>query len=223
MLLAQLAQKRVVTDALRSHAGTHRIDARHVAGDRHLGAQPRLPGDCPDLNRAGLDLRHLGLQQPPHEEPAGPGDLNLGLGAVPLRVQDHDCERPAGTKLLAGDLLFGRQDSFGAAPQVQVDGPGLDPVDDAVCQLAAVLGHLLQGSIPLQVANVAQDRLLRGLGGQPGEILSGQGADVLGSLRIHLASLDVERRAAGVDPDRDIAGRVEGSSVSVRERLLDCP
>ena len=102
-------------------------------------------------------------------------------------------------------------------------GPVLDPVDDAGRQLAAVLGHLVDRLLALQVPDVPHHGLLGGLGRHPGEVVRGQLGQHLAAFRVAAAAGDRHRSGAGIDVHGHVPGRVEGVPVSVGERLLDGP
>src|SRR6266540_1296504 len=63
VLVRELAEDCAMAHALGAHARAHRVEPRLGCGHGDLGPQPRLAGDGANLHGAGLDLRHLGLQQ----------------------------------------------------------------------------------------------------------------------------------------------------------------
>ena len=63
MLVGELAEDRAVPDAFRTDARADRVEPGLARGDRNLRPQTRLARDRADLDRPGLDLRHLSLHQ----------------------------------------------------------------------------------------------------------------------------------------------------------------
>ena len=217
----ELGEERAVADALGADAGPDGVDGGILGGDRDLAPEARLAGDRLDRHGAVLDLGDLGLEQPADEEAARPGDLDLRLPRCPPGVEDDDHHRLAGADLLARDLLLGRHDALRPAAHVEVDGAVLDPVDDTGGELAAVLGGFAHRLLALQVADVAEHRLLGGLGRHPGEVVGRQLGQHLIALGVVGAAGDGHPGRGRVDVDGDVAGRVEGAPVGVGERLLD--
>ena len=152
------------------------------------------------------------------ERAGGAGDADLGLLSVVLGVEDDDEHRASGNELLARDLLLGWHHTFGAA-EVDVDDPGLDPVHDPGRELALVLGDVAQDLVPLEVVDVAQDRVLGRLRGHALEVLGRQLSHLDGATADDTAP-DLQRAGLGVELHGDVALRVKGALVGDRERVL---
>src|SRR5579872_57871 len=173
VLVRKLAEDRAVPDALWSDAGPNRVEPGLRGRDGDLGSQTRLACDPAHEHSAGLDLRHLRLEQALDEAARSARDANLRLARVALRFEDHDERRATWVQLLPGNLFLRRHDAFGPA-EVDVNGAALYSVHDARGELALVLRHVSQHLVALEVVNVAQDSVLGGLGGKTLEILGGQ-------------------------------------------------
>jgi hypothetical protein len=70
---------------------------------------------------------------------------------------------------LARDLLVAADDALGAA-EIDDDMAELDPLDDAGDDLAGAVLELLILALALGIADLLEDHLLGGLGGDPAEL-----------------------------------------------------
>ena len=88
-----------------------------------------------------------------------------------LRTSRIDGPDPlVGVVALAGDLLAARQQGVGLA-QVDDGGAPLEPLDGAGDQVALLVLELVEEAVALGLADLLDDHLLGGLGGDPAERL----------------------------------------------------
>src|SRR6185312_9984421 len=147
-----------------------RVEALLAAADGHLGAAARLTGDGLDLDRAGVDLRYLELEEAAQEALVPPAHEDLG----PLRgapdLQDVRLDVLADAVVLDRRLLGRGEDRLDALADVQDDRPRLDPVHLARDHLALAAGELVEDHVPLGLAQALEHDLLGGLGVDPPEV-----------------------------------------------------
>ena len=79
----------------------------------------------------------------------------------------------AGVVALAGDLLAAGQEGVGLA-EVDDDRAPLEPLDGAGDQVAALVLELVEEAVALGLADLLDDHLLGGLGGDPAEARPGR-------------------------------------------------
>src|ERR1700686_55535 len=194
-----------------------RVEARLGRGDRDLRAQAWLTRDGTDQDRPGFDLGHLCLEQAMHERTGSPRNPDLRLPWIVLRIEDDDEHRLTRVQLLPRNLLLGGHHALDA-PEVDVNGAALDSVHDSRRKLAPVLCHVAQHLVSLEVMDVTQHRMLRGLRGHALEVLGWQRLDELGAVRPHQAASHVEGARLRVELHGDETRRVEGAYIGGGER-----
>ena len=170
LLALQLLDHRLDAAALHADAGADRVDRAVVADHADLGAAARIAGGGLDLDDAVVNLGHFLREQLLHE---------IGVGAATGRsagprfsrrtLQDQRADAVADADHFARDLLVAADDALGAA-EVDDDMAELDALDDAGDDLAGAVLEFLILALALGVADLLEDDLLGGLGGDPAEL-----------------------------------------------------
>ena len=170
LLAAELGDDGLDPRAALADGRADRVEAFLAAADGDLGAAARLAGDGLDLDRAGVDLRHLELEQAAQEALVAPADEDLG----PLRgapdLEHVRLDVLADAIVLDRRLLGRREDRLDALADVQDDRPRLDPVHLAGDHLALAAGELVEDHVALGLTQALQDDLLGGLGVDASEV-----------------------------------------------------
>src|SRR4051812_2896428 len=158
-------------DAAAAHAdaGADRIDRAVVAQNRDLGTGAGVAGDRLDLDDAVVDLGHFLRKQLRHESGMGARQEDLGTAGFGPYVIDVRAYAVAVLEVLARQQLVAPQDRFGPA-QIDRDIAIFDPLDQAVDDLADAILVFLELALPFGLADLLDDDLLGGLGGDPAEI-----------------------------------------------------
>ena len=172
-LAAQLVDDVLDPGAANADAGADGVDLGVDRGDGHLGAVAGLAGQGPDRDDLIGDLGDLQLEEAADEVGVGPAEDDLDPLADLADVEDDRPDPLAGVVALAGDLLAAGQDAVGLA-EVDDDRPALEPLHGAGDQLAALVLELVEEAVALGLADLLDDDLLGGLGGDPAEVRPGR-------------------------------------------------
>src|SRR5262249_50779748 len=172
LLAVKLVDDVLDADAADTDAGADRIDLLLPRGDGPLRAQTRFAGDLHDLDGAAVDLRHLHLEQPADEIGMGAGDDQLRPPLVAVDLDQEHLDPLTGSVALGRHLLADGHDRLGLA-QLDDHRPRVRTLDDAVQHLALAVGEFLVDAVPLVVADLLENDLLGGLGGDAAEIVGG--------------------------------------------------
>ena len=141
-----------------------------MADHADLGAAARIAGGGLDLDDAVVDFGHFLGEQLLHEVGVGAArGRSAGRGSRGATRHDQRADAVADADHLARDLLVAADDAFGAA-EVDDDMAELDALDDAGDDLADAVLELLELALALGVADLLEDDLLGGLGGDPAEL-----------------------------------------------------
>ena len=155
--------------ALHADAGADRIDRAVVADDADLGAAARVAGGGLDLDDAVVNLRHFLREQLLHEVGMGAAEENLRAAGFAADRHDQRADAVADADHLARDLLVAADDALGPA-EVDDDVAELDALDDAGDDFAGAVLELFELAFALGVADLLEDDLLGGLGGNAAEL-----------------------------------------------------
>ena len=169
LLALQLLDHRLDAAALHADAGADRIDRAVVADHADLGAAARIAGGGLDLDDAVVNFGHFLREQLLHEIGVGAAEEDLRPAILAADVGDQRAGAVADAHDLARDLLVAADDALGAA-EVDDDMAELDALDDAGDDLAGAVLELLILALALGVADLLEDDLLGGLGGDPAEL-----------------------------------------------------
>ena len=151
LLAVQLVYDVLYADAAQAHTGPDGVDAFLFSPHGDLASRAGLPRDRYDLNGAVVYLRHLHLEEPPHQFLVGARDDELRApGGLPDRLKEH-LELLADPVAVEGRLLGRRQDRFRAA-KLHGDMLGLHPLDGGRVDLAFLVGELVVDDVALSVA-----------------------------------------------------------------------
>ena len=169
LLALQLLDDRLDAAALHADAGADRVDRAVVADDADLGAAARVAGGGLDLDDAVVNLRHFLREQLLHEVGVGARQEDLRAAGLAADRQDQRADAVADADHFARDLLVAADDALGAA-EVDDDVAELDALDDAGDDLAGAVLEFLILALALGVADLLEDDLLGGLGGDAAEL-----------------------------------------------------
>ena len=170
LLAAQLADDRLDARALHADAGADRVDVALARVDRHLGAIARLAHRAANHHGAVVDLRHFLLEQLDQQRRIRARQHDLrSLGAA-VDAADHRADAVADGVVLRARLFLARQLRLDAA-ELHDDVAVLEPLDDAVDDLADALAVLGVDVLALGLADLLEDHLLGGLRRDPPEVL----------------------------------------------------
>ena len=134
-----------------------------VAGmHRDLRARAWIAGDSPDLDDAFVDLGHLLGEQLGHELRMGARQKHLRTTRLLTHVHDISADTVAGVEVLARDSLLAPQQRLGA-PQVDDHVAELDPLDQAIDDVAHAILELVVLPVALRLAHLMNDHLFGGL------------------------------------------------------------
>ncbi len=162
LLSTELADDGLNPGPLHSDARTHRVHVTLAGDDGHLGSLPRLTHATPDLHRAVVDLRHLHLEQLDEESRIGAADDDVRtLGRLGHSDDGHANPIPSLVGFGAA-LLLARKQRLGPA-QVDDAVAHLLALDDAVDHFADAPRVLGEDVVPLGLAHLLEDHLLRRL------------------------------------------------------------
>ena len=140
-----------------------------MADDADLGAAARVAGGGLDLDDAVVNLRHFLSEQLLHEFGVGARQEDLRAAGFAADAQDQRADAVADADHLARDLLVAADDALGAA-EVDDDVAELDALDDAGDDFAGAVLELFILALALGVADLLEDDLLGGLGGDAAEL-----------------------------------------------------
>ncbi len=153
-----------------SHTRPHRIHILLVRDDRNLGARPGLPRLSLNLHHAVVHLRNLQLEQATDQpRMAARYQHPRGLRRT-LDLQDidlHTLPEPIGVQRA---LLRRRQHRL-HLPQIHQHGAALTPLHHPRDNVPVPVAELLIDDVALGLSNPLRHHLLRGLRGDPPEIL----------------------------------------------------
>ncbi len=162
LLALQLVDDRLHARAAHADAGADRID-RGVARDhRDLGARSGIAGDRPDLDDAVVDFRHFLREQLGHELRMRARQEDLRPARLAPHVVDEGADAVAVAEGLARQHLVAAHDRLAAA-EIDHDVAVLDPLDDAVDDVADAILVFLILPVALGLAHLLHDHLLGGL------------------------------------------------------------
>ena len=164
----ELLDDRLHAAALHADACADRVDRAVVADDADLGAAARVAGGGLDLDDAVVNLRHFLGEQLLHEVRVSSAEEDLGTTGFAGDAQDQRADTVADADHLARNLLVAADNAFGAA-EVDDDMAELDALDDAGDDLAGAVLEFLILPLALGVADLLEDDLLGGLGGNATE------------------------------------------------------
>ena len=136
---------------------------------RDLGAAAGIARDRFDLDDAVIDLRHLLREQLGHELRVRARQEDLRAARLLAHVVDIGAHPLALAEALARQQFVAPQHRLGAA-EIDDDIAELDPLDEAVDDLADAVLELGVLPLPLGVAHLLHDDLLRGLRRDAAEI-----------------------------------------------------
>src|SRR6185369_11811288 len=155
--------------ALHADAGADRVDRAVVADDSDLGAAARVAGGGLDLDDAVVNFRHFLREQLLHEVGMRSGKEDLRAAGFAADGHDQRADAVADADHFARDLLVAADDALGAA-EVDDDVAELDALDDAGNDFADAILELFMLALALGVADLLEDDLLGGLGGDSAEL-----------------------------------------------------
>src|SRR6185312_14959711 len=104
-----------------------------------------------------------------HELGMRPAEEDLRAARFAANGHDQRADAVADPDHLARDLLVAADDALGAA-EIDHDVAELDALDDAGDDLVGAVLELLELALALGVADLLEDHLLRGLGGDAAEL-----------------------------------------------------
>ncbi len=139
-----------------------------MADDPDLGAAARIARGGLDLDDSVVNLGHFLREQLLHEVGMGAAEENLRPARLAADGHDQRADAVADADHLARDLLVAADDALGAA-EVDDDVAELDALDDAGDDLADAVLELFILALALGIADLLEDHLLGGLGGDPPE------------------------------------------------------
>ena len=151
-----------------AHRRAHRVQPLLARRHGDLAPAAGIPRDRLDLHGAGVDLRHLQLEQAAQEALVRPADEDLGALGRPPDLEDEGLDVLADPVVLHRGLLGGREDGLGLA-EVEDDRPRLDAVDGPGDEVALAAGELVEDDVALGLAEALQHDLLGRLGADPAE------------------------------------------------------
>ena len=169
LLALKLLDHRLDPAALHADAGADRVDRAVVADDADLGAAAGVAGGGLDLDDAVVNLGHFLREQLLHEVGVGARQEDLRAAGFAADRHDQRADAVADADHFARDLLVAADDALGAA-EVDDDVAELDALDDAGDDLAGAVLELFILALALGVADLLEDDLLGGLGGDPAEL-----------------------------------------------------
>ena len=169
LLALQLLDHGLDAAALHADAGADRVDRAVVADDADLGAAAGVAGGGLDLDDAVVNLGHFLGEQLLHEVGVGARQEDLRAARFAADRHDQRADAVADADHLARDLLVAADDALGAA-EIDDDVAELDALDDAGDDLAGAVLELFILALALGVADLLEDHLLGGLGGDPAEL-----------------------------------------------------
>src|SRR6185295_12108036 len=169
LLALQLLDHRLNAAALHADAGADRVDRAVVADHADLGAAARVAGRSLDLDDAVVNLGHFLGEQLLHEVGMGARQEDLRAAGLAPHRHDQRADAVADADHFARDLLVAADDAFGAA-EVDDDVAELDPLDHAGDDLGGAILEFLVLALALGVADLLEDHLLGGLGGDSAEL-----------------------------------------------------
>ncbi len=140
-----------------------------MADHADLGAAAGIAGGGLDLDDAVVNLRHFLREQFLHEVGMGARQEDLRAPILAADGKDQRAGAVADADHLARDLLVAADDALGAA-EIDDDMAELDALDDAGDDLAGTVLELLILALALGIADLLEDHLLGGLGGDAAEL-----------------------------------------------------
>ena len=186
VLIPQFAHNGVDARAFHTDARTNGVDPLVVADDRYFGPVSWLADDALDLDDTFVDLGHLHLKEPLHEQRGRPADDNLGTAArVAHDVFDDGTEHVALAVTILVDLLLAGQHQLHLVVNDQ-HLAAADLVDLANDDLADQLAVFLEDVLFLDVADLLAEGLPGRHHGAPPKVLD---VHLTGDLVFHLEVL----------------------------------
>ena len=172
----QFLDHRLDAAALHADAGADRVDRAVVADDADLGAAAGVAGGGLDLDDAVVNFGHFLGEQLLHEVGVGARQEDLRAAGFAGNAQDQAADAVADADHFARDLRVAADDALGAA-KIDHDVAELDPFDDAGDDFAGAVLEFFILALALGVADLLENDLLGGLGGDPAELDRGQRID----------------------------------------------
>jgi hypothetical protein len=169
LLALQFADHRLNAAATHADAGADGIDRGIVGNHRDFGAAARIAGDRLDLDDAVVDLGHLLGEQHGHELWVGARQKDLRPAQLLAHIEDIGTHPVAGPERLARQAFVPAHQALGPA-EVDRDVAELVALDDAVDDFAGAVLELLVLALTLGFADLLDDHLLGGLGGDAPEV-----------------------------------------------------
>ena len=174
LLALELVDYRLDARPAHADAGADRVDRAVVADHADLGARAGVAGHRLDLDDVVIDLRHLHAEQLGHEFGRGAAHEDLRAAGLGAHVADIAADPVADPVGLARDQLVAADDRLGTT-QIDDDVAVFDPLGDAVDDFADPVLELLVLALALGLADLLDDHLLGGLGGDAAKIHRRQG------------------------------------------------
>src|SRR5690606_5149517 len=168
-LALQFADDGLDARSAHAHAGADRVDGAVAGNDRDLGAGAGVARDGLDLDHAVVDFRHFLPEELGQEIGMGAGEENLRPALFAAHVVDIGAHAVAGLEMLAREAVLAAHVALAAA-EVDRDVAVFHALDDARDDFARAVLVFLEHALALGVADLLEDDLLGGLGGDAAEI-----------------------------------------------------
>ena len=197
LLAAELGHDGLDAGAALADRRADRVEALLARRDGDLGAAAGLAGDGLDLDRPGVDLRDLELEEAACRKPLW---VRLTKICGPARgapdLEDVGLDVLADPVVLERRLLGRGEDRLDALADVEDDRPRLDPVDGAGDHLALAAGELVEDDVALGLAEALEDDLLGRLGADAAEAVAVEllGLDEVAGRGVRLVRTGLRRR-----------------------------
>jgi hypothetical protein len=174
LLALKLAHHRLNARAAHADAGAHGVDGGIARGHGDLRPRARIARHRLHFDDAVVDLRHLGGEELRHELRVGAGQEDLRPARLATHVEQVRADAVTRSEGLARDELVAAHDAFAAAREIDDDVAVLDPLNEAVDDLADAVLVLVVLALALGVAHLLHDDLLCRLRRDAAEIERGE-------------------------------------------------
>ena len=162
--------------AAHADAGADRVDAAVIRMNRNFSAASGVARDGIDLDYPVVDLRHFLAEQFGHELRVGARQEDLRAARFRADIVDVGADPFVAAEMFAGQEFVAPQDALGAA-KIHRDIAELDPLDQAVDDLADAILVLFILPLALRFPHTLDDDLFCRLRGDAAEIDRRQGID----------------------------------------------